>query len=145
MKIISISMSDTLLDRIDEFVDDHGYGGRSEVVREAARALLTEFEGCQFTDRPLLGVVAIRFEYDSPKIEDRVRQLRHAHRALIVSNTHNCIGDRSGCIELFLLEASLEDISGFIRKARATDETLAVEYSLLPVDSADTVAMRTDP
>lgn len=137
-------MSETLLDRIDEFVDEHGYGGRSEVVREAVRALFTEFEDCHFDDRPLLGVVAVRFEYDSPKIEDRMRRLRHAHHALIVSSTHNCIGDRSGCMELFLLEAALDDISGFVRKVRAIDETMTVEYSLLPVDNASTVAMRAE-
>ena len=141
MEVISISLSDALLEQLDTFMDEHGYGGRSEVVREAARALFTEFEDRHFDDRPLLGIVAVRFEYDSPKIEDWIRRLRHEHHALIVSNAHNCIGDRSGCLELFLLEALLKDISGFVRKARAIDETLAVEYSLLPIDSADTAAM----
>ena len=116
MEVISISLSDALLEQLDTFVDEHGYGGRSEVVREAARALFTEFEDRHFDDRPLLGIVAVHFEYDSPKIEDRMRRLRHDHHAFVVSNAYNCIGDRNGCMELFLLEASIDDIAGFVRK-----------------------------
>ena len=56
MEVISISLSDALLEQLDTFVDEHGYGGRSEVVREAARALFTEFEDRHFDDRPLLGL-----------------------------------------------------------------------------------------
>jgi hypothetical protein len=37
MTVVSVSMPDELLERIDSFADEHGYTGRSEVVREAAR------------------------------------------------------------------------------------------------------------
>ena len=40
MTVVSISMPDELLERIDEFADEHGYTGRSEVFREAGRNLL---------------------------------------------------------------------------------------------------------
>ena len=33
MTVVSVSMPDSLLDRLDEFADEHGYTGRSEVVR----------------------------------------------------------------------------------------------------------------
>ena len=51
MTVVSVSMPDELLDRIDEFADGHGYTGRSEVVREAARNLLGEFEDRRLEDR----------------------------------------------------------------------------------------------
>jgi len=37
-------MPEALLERIDEFADEHGYSGRSEVVREGTRTLLEEFQ-----------------------------------------------------------------------------------------------------
>jgi CopG family nickel-responsive transcriptional regulator len=37
-------MPEELLERIDSFADEHGDTGRSEVVREASRNLLGEFE-----------------------------------------------------------------------------------------------------
>jgi CopG family nickel-responsive transcriptional regulator len=44
MSVVSISIPEALLKRIDEFADDHGYSGRSEVVREGTRTLLEEFQ-----------------------------------------------------------------------------------------------------
>ena len=44
MTVVSVSMPEALLERIDEFATEHGYTGRSEVIREASRELLGEFE-----------------------------------------------------------------------------------------------------
>ncbi len=43
MSVVSVSVPEGLLDRIDQFADDHGHTGRSEVVHEASRNLLGEF------------------------------------------------------------------------------------------------------
>jgi CopG family nickel-responsive transcriptional regulator len=37
-------------------------------------------------------------------------------------------------MELFVLEGSLEDISAFVGKIRATKDTLNIDYSVIPVD-----------
>ncbi|EMA55938.1 MULTISPECIES: CopG family ribbon-helix-helix protein [Halococcus] len=135
MEIVSVSMTDSLLDRIDGFADDHDYAGRSEVVREAARALLGEFEDDPPDDSELMGVVTAVFEYNSPQVEERMMDLRHEHDDLLSSNAHNCVGEKRGCMESFVLEGHLEDISTFVRKVRAVDEALTVEYSLIPIDT----------
>jgi len=57
MTVVSVSMPDELLERLDSFAKEHGYTGRSEVVREASRNLLTEFEDKQLEDRDLMGVL----------------------------------------------------------------------------------------
>ena len=58
MSVVSVSMPEELLNRIDQFADDHGYTGRSEVLREASRNLLGEFEDEKLEDRDLMGVVS---------------------------------------------------------------------------------------
>lgn len=61
-------------------------------------------------------------------------RLRHEHEALLASNTHNCIEEKRGCMESFVLEGSLQEISAFVAKIRAVDEELTIEHSLIPVD-----------
>jgi len=56
-------MPEELLDRIDQFADDHSYTGRSEVLREASRSLLGAFEDKKLQDRDLMGVVTVVFDY----------------------------------------------------------------------------------
>ena len=133
MTVASVSMPEELLERIDEFAEDHGYTGRSEVVREAARNLLGEFEDRRLEGRHLLGVITVLFNYETSNAEERMMQLRHEHETLVTSNVHNHVGDHY-CMELFIVEGDLEEISTFVGKIRATQDTLSVDYSVLPVD-----------
>ena len=138
MTVVSISMPESLVERLDEFAEEHGYTGRSEVVREGARNLLSEFEDRRLEGRHLLGVITVVFNYETSNAEERMMQLRHEHETLVTSNVHSHVGDHY-CMELFIVEGSLEDISGFVGKVRATQDTLSVDYSVLPVADFDGV------
>ncbi|MFB6157618.1 MAG: nickel-responsive transcriptional regulator NikR [Haloferacaceae archaeon] len=133
MAVVSISMPEDLLERIDSFADEHGYTGRSEVVREAARNLLGEFEDRQLEDRELMAVVTVVFDYATTSVEERMMHLRHEHESLVAANFHGHVGSHH-CMELFVLEGRLEAISTFVGKVRATRDTLSVDYSVMPVD-----------
>jgi len=61
MSIVSISMPEALLERIDTFADEHGYSGRSEVVREASRKLLEEIAGFVNTVRAIPNVRTVEY------------------------------------------------------------------------------------
>ncbi len=133
MTVVSVSMPDELLSRIDEFADEHGYTGRSEVVREAARNLLGEFEDRQLEGRDLIGLVTVTFDYETTSVEEKMMHLRHEHEAIVTQHVHNHVGDHY-CMELFVLEGDLESISEFVGRIRATKDTLSVDYSVIPVD-----------
>jgi CopG family nickel-responsive transcriptional regulator len=126
-------MPEELVDRIDQFAEDHGYTGRSEVLREASRNLLGEFEDKRLEGRDLMGVVTVVFDYETTNVEERMMSLRHEHEDIVASNVHSHVGARH-CMELFVLEGSLAEISAFVGKIRATQDTLTVDYSVLPVD-----------
>jgi len=133
MTVVSVSMPEELLERLDAFAEEHGYTGRSEVVREASRDLLGEFEDKQLEDRDLMAVVTVLFDYETTTVEERLMRLRHDHEHLVAANFHSHIGDRY-CMELFVLEGELSEISTFVGKVRATKDTLTVDYSVTPVD-----------
>ena len=132
MGVVSVSMPDSLVDRIDEFTEEHGYTGRSEFLREAARDLLGEFEDRKLEDRELMGIVTVVFDYEGTNVEERMMQLRHEHEDIVASNFHSHVGDHN-CMELFILEGNLEQISTFVGKIRATTDTKTVDYSVTPI------------
>ena len=133
MTVVSVSMPEELLDRLDRFADEHGYTGRSELIREASRNLLGEFEDAQLEDRDLMAVATVLFNYEDTNVEERMMHLRHEHEGLVVSNFHSHVGPHY-CTEVFVLEGGLESISTFVGKIRATKDTLSVDYSVMPVD-----------
>ncbi len=133
MAVVSVSMPDELLERIDGFAEEHGYTGRSEVMREAARNLMSEFEDVRLEDRELVGVITVVFNYETTDVEERMMQLRHEYEGLVSSNFHSHVGS-AHCMELFVLEGELEEISQFVGLIRATQDTLSVDYSVMPAD-----------
>jgi CopG family nickel-responsive transcriptional regulator len=139
MGVVSISMPDELEARIDEFAEDHGYTGRSEIVREAVRNLMSEFEDKRLEDRELMAIVTVLFDYETTAVEEKMMHLRHDHEDLVASNFHSHVGDRY-CMELFVLEGQLDDISSFVGRVRATKDTLSVDYSVLPVDDIASIS-----
>ena len=133
MSVVSISMPEALLKRLDGFATEHGYTGRSEVVREATRVLLSEFDEPNLDGRALVATVTVLFEHDSASVEERMRRLRHEHEEIVASNVHNCIG-AAHCTELFVLEGDLDSISTFVGQARATTGVERVEHSILSLE-----------
>ncbi len=133
MTVVSISMPEALLERLDGFAAEHGYSGRSEVVREGTRGLLSEFDEPSLEGRELSAVVTALFDHDTERIERRMRRLRHEHEPLVAANVHQCLGD-DHCMEVFVLAGTFESISAFVSKVRATSGLHRAEHSILPLD-----------
>ena len=127
-------MTERLRDDLDAFSDEHGYTGRSEVIREACQSLLKEYRASNNEDRRVLATVTAVFEYDEPKIERQMIDIRHEFEASIRSNSHNCLEGNAGCVETFVIEALYDDALRFIRTVRGMNESVAVEYTIVPVE-----------
>ena len=133
--MVSSSMTERLRDDLDTFAEEHGYTGRSEVIREACQSLLEEYQETDDEDRRVLATVTAAFGYDEPEIERRMMDIRHEFEALVRSNSHNCLEGNAGCVETFVIEAAHNDVLRFIGTVRGADESVSVEYTVVPVDT----------
>ena len=127
-------MTERLRDDLDTFAEEHGYTGRSEVIREACQSLLEEYREPDDEDRRVLATVTAVFGYEEPEIERRMMDIRHEFEASIRSNSHNCLDGNAGCVETFVIEAPYDDALRFIGTVRGADESVSVEYTVVPVD-----------
>jgi CopG family nickel-responsive transcriptional regulator len=132
MSVVSISMPEALLERIDEFADKHGYSGRSEVVREGTRTLLEEFQGRNIDGQKQMCTVTVVFEYCQPAVQQRLTGVRHEYDAIVSATTHAHAQDQY-CMELYVLEGTTEALSGFVNTVRAVPDIKAVDYSITPL------------
>lgn len=122
-------MPAALLERIDEFADEHGYSGRSEVVREGTRTLLEEFQGRKTDGQNHVCTVTVGFEYCQPAVQQRLTGVRHEYDALVSATTHAHVQDHY-CMELYVLEGTTEALSEFVNTVRAVPDVRAVDYSI---------------
>jgi CopG family nickel-responsive transcriptional regulator len=132
MSVVSISMPEALLERIDEFAEEHGYSGRSEVVREGTRTLLEEFQERRTDGQKQMCTVTVVFEYCQPAVQQRLTGVRHEYDAIVSATTHAHVQDQY-CMELYVLEGTTGALSGFVNTVRAVPDVRAVDYSLTPL------------
>jgi CopG family transcriptional regulator, nickel-responsive regulator len=131
MPVVSLSMPEELLERLDAHASAHEYSGRSEVVRKSTRSLLEGFEDDRFEEGPLAGTVAVRYDFGTPSIERRVAELRHEFDDAVAANDRGHVADC--CLDLFVLEAEVDAISSFVEKLRAIEGVDCVDDSLVPL------------
>jgi len=124
---------DELLEQMDEFADEHGYSGRSELLREAARSLMGELDDSDLKERELVATVTAIFEFENSDVESEMIDLRHDYDGVVKSNVHSHIGE-DYCMELFVLEGSLDDVRDFVGSVRSTSGILSINYSVNPID-----------
>lgn len=60
--------------------------------------------------------------------------IRHEFEGSIRSNSHNCLDGTAGCVETFVIEAMYGDVLQFLGTVRGVDESISVEYTVVPVD-----------
>jgi len=82
--------------------------------------------------------LTVLFDYETTSVEEKMMHFRRDHDGLVASNFHSHVGDHY-CVELFVLEGELDEISSFVGKIRATQDTLSIDYSVLPVDDSTLV------
>ena len=100
MAIVSISLSDKLLKEIDDFKDEIGYSGRSDVIRTSIRMLISD----NLEKKNLEGDIdAILILIHPQKVEDKVTEIKHDFEDIIKTQIHSHIKDDK-CLEIFIMD-----------------------------------------
>ena len=128
-------MPEALLERIDEFDEEHGYSGRSEVVREGTRTLFEEFQEQRIEGQKQMCTVTVVFEYCQPAVQERLTGVRHEYDAIVSATTHAHVQDQY-CMELYVLQGATEALYGFVNSVRAVPNVQAVDYSIASLGDA---------
>ena len=118
MSVVSVSLNDTLLEDIDEFMDEQGFSGRSEVMRTAVRALLRDRKEISDLEGTVDAVVIVTHEdEDSGEIDD----IQHDYQDTITTQIHNHM-DEHKCLEVFMLHGEAEKVKQLYNKLQASSK-----------------------
>jgi CopG family nickel-responsive transcriptional regulator len=132
MTVISVSLTNDLLDRLDQFVEESGYSSRSEAMRLAIRDVLNEYKLTKMQRGELLSTVTIISERDETTIHLGLSDLRNGFDDLIFGNMHLHI-DGGYCIEIFLVKGPSDKILSFVNKSKVIRGVIEVNHTLTPM------------
>ena len=118
MSVVSVSLNDTLLEDIDDFMDEQGFSGRSEVMRTAVRALLRDRKEISGLEGTVDAVVIVTHEdEDSGEIDN----IQHKYQETITTQLHNHM-DEHKCLEVFMLHGEAEKVKQLYNKFQASSK-----------------------
>ena len=132
MTVISVSLTNELLDRLDNFVEESGYSSRSEALRLAIRDVLNEYNLTKIQRGELLSTVTIISQTEEVGAHLGLIDLRNGFDDLIFGNMHMHI-EGGYCIEIFLVKGPSEKIVSFVNKSKTIRGVIDVTHTVTPV------------
>ena len=109
-RIISISLNDELLERVDEVQRELGFSGRSEVIRAGIRMLIADSKEREKLTGTLNSVLML---VHTKSVEDTVTRMKHEHEGVINAHLHcHLRGDK--CLEILVLNGDAPKIKQLV-------------------------------
>jgi CopG family nickel-responsive transcriptional regulator len=132
MTVISVSLTNELLERLDDFVEKSGYSSRSEALRLAIRDSLNQYSLNRMEKGTVMSTVTIISESHQATTHVGLMDLRNIFDELIFGNMHLHI-EGGYCIEIFLVKGNSDVVMDFVSKSKGIRGVMKVNYTLTPV------------
>lgn len=129
MSVISISINDELLDKLDKLLIVKGFSTRSEIFREALRDYATT-EVWEDGKGPL---VVTGMVISSKKSESPLNTIHHKYEHVVETTLHTHL-DEKNCLEIFILKGETKDIKEFLNELKGLSGVKAVRHALLSAE-----------
>jgi len=133
MPVISVSLPAELLSRLDALVNKGEFASRSEMIRQAIREALSEFERAESQRGNVLATVTAFYDRESELTGQRLMELRHDFDDLISEHMHlHAKGDY--CIEIFVVTGDADRIQQFLTKVRGARGIHQVRHTTIGLE-----------
>ena len=125
LKRFGVSIPEDLLERFDELVEKKGYVGRSEAIRDAMRAYLSQSE---WESSQTGGIATLNIVYrHKAKLMSELTKAQHSCDAEVISTLHIHL-THDHCLEVITIRGTKEGIENFASKVGGLS---GIEYSRL--------------
>ena len=125
LKRFGVSISEDLLERFDDLVQRKGYVGRSEAIRDAMRAYISQSE---WESSQTGGIATLNIVYKhKPRLMSELTEAQHCCDAEVISTLHIHL-THDHCLEVVTIKGTKAGIENFANKVGGLS---GIEYSRL--------------
>lgn len=126
MEIISLSLDEETLTKIDNIQEKSSFNGRSELIRKAVEKLHQETQSNQKLEGELNAVIVTRHPHRG---EQRIAQIAHEYDDVITTQLHSKL-DGKNCLEVFHTHGTADRVIKFYNQLEGSKNTESV--NILP-------------
>ena len=128
MTIISISVPDKLLERIDRDTDERGFASRSEIMRQALRSYLREDRSLRDIEGKVIATITIIYERTMNR--ERISDIQHNYGHIVSTFLHSHI-DENYCLEVIVVKVEANLMRKLVDALRANEEISQIKTVIL--------------
>jgi CopG family nickel-responsive transcriptional regulator len=126
MEIISLSIDDKTLDKIEEIKESASFNGRSELIRKAIENLHQETVDREELEGRLNAVIIARHPHSH---EQKIAEISHEFDDVLTTQLHSKLSNDK-CLEVFHTDGPAEEVIEFYNKLEGSKDTESV--NILP-------------
>ena len=128
MTVISVSVPEKLLERVEKSIKEQGFANRSEIIRQALRTYITEARSL----RELKGEIAasITIIYKRGAKNGQISEIQHSFGDIISTFLHAHI-EEDYCLEVIVVKGEAENLRKLVDAFRTNEHINQIKVSIL--------------
>jgi len=128
MSIVSLSIPKPLLEKVDNYIKEQGYANRSEVVRQALRAYMSETKRIEELEGNITATITIIYQKGGRT--GQITDSQHHFSNIVHTFLHTHI-EEAGCIEVIVAKGEAQTMKNFITALKTNRQVSEVKVIIL--------------
>ena len=128
MSIVSLSIPKNLLEKVDSYIKEQGFANRSEIIRQALRAYLSENRRLSELQGKTTATITIIYQRDAKT--GQITDIQHGYSNLVLTFLHTHV-EEGYCIEIIVAKGDAQAIKALILALRANKQISEVKVTIL--------------
>lgn len=134
MSIISLSLPNELLEELDTILGEDRGANRSEVVRQAVRMYLTQYNELEKINGKIIATITVLYEKAEENKE--LFKLQHEFDDMITAYLHAHLSETS-CLEVMVVKGDSERLRSLIDGLKANKPVKQIKFSIMSINERD--------
>jgi CopG family nickel-responsive transcriptional regulator len=134
VSIISLSLPNELLEELDTIVGGDRNATRSEVIRQAVRMYLTQYNELDKINGNVIATITVLYEKAEQNKE--LFQLQHEFDDMITAYLHAHLSE-SSCLEVMVIKGSSKRLRSLIDGLKANKPVKQIKVSLMTTKESE--------
>ena len=126
--VISVSVPEKLLERVENSIREQGFASRSEIVRQALRTFIMESRSLRELEGEIAASITIIYERDAKK--GQISEIQHSFGDIISTFLHAHI-EENYCLEVIVVKGEADTLRKLVDAFRTNEQITQIRVSVL--------------
>jgi CopG family nickel-responsive transcriptional regulator len=128
MSIVSLSIPRSLLEKVDQYMKEQGFANRSEIIRQALRAYMSEGRSISDLQGRITAIITIVYQREAKR--NQITDVQHNFGPVVLTFLHTHIQE-GYCVEIIVARGEAHVINALVQALKANEQISEAKVTIL--------------